>query len=59
MGLIEKQLILTNPNKSNGDLDLFVGDCNDENYYPIDIRKQVLWLRLISNSISRYLEKNV
>lgn len=57
--LTKKHLILTNPNEKNGDLSLFVGDPDNGSYHVIDIRKQILWLRLISNSISRYLEKNV
>ena len=55
----KRHLILTNPNRETGDLDLFIGDDNAGKHHSVSLQKQVLWLRLISNSISRYLEKNV
>jgi len=50
---------LTNPNPDGEDLDLFIGNNNTGTHYKINFFKQVAWLRLISNNMASYFEKNV
>lgn len=57
--VMDDYLILTSGQRPNGSLNLFVGNVVKHKDYEVDIRQQILWLRMLMTSVDRYLEKNV